>query len=378
MITKLIPRIILPSWRDHYPLGKDLVLVVTLLWVGAYLLLLFAFYDLIPEKFSRDSRKIMDIMQGTEMGKGSFLQTALLLSLIPSYLLTMTAAIIGSAVIFIYMSKIRTVSGIVVASSVMMPTTLLNLLYLSKETIVILMTIFVLYSTLRIKNAQAKIGVILIVYFVYGYFVRNYYLLIALVFVMLHIGFKMNLSLKTLFLGCALALLFFAPESVFQLLQGHRDRVNYNALHVIGSDNRTLFFNAFPPNNPVHFIGNYFYAAAILNFPFLKFVSIKELVLFINIIIYGRLTVLGLRFGNQSTAILGKLFIAHILVFILFEPDLGSYFRHFSSLLLYLTPAFTLLENMKRNRSRKSWDTELRSNEASVHHLPSFNSYDVR
>jgi hypothetical protein len=119
---------------------------------------------------------------------------------------------------------------------------------------------------------------------------------------------------------------------------------------------RTYFFNPFPPDSAAHFLGNYVYAFFKLHLPFLSFQTASEAILFLNELAYGFIAFFGLRAGRGSVKLLCLLFLAHVATLTLFEADFGSYFRHFSSVVLYLLPAFALFEERECLRKTAGCD----------------------
>jgi hypothetical protein len=122
---------------------------------------------------------------------------------------------------------------------------------------------------------------------------------------------------------------------------------------------RTAFFNPFQPDNVFGFVGNYGYAFLRLHFPIFWDLTPNEWILFLNVIIYAGLVKYGLRHLSGSRRLLAMLFLAHVTVLIFFEPDLGSYFRHFSSVFLYLLPAFALREENDFGKPPNSLNTTI-------------------
>jgi hypothetical protein len=111
---------------------------------------------------------------------------------------------------------------------------------------------------------------------------------------------------------------------------------------------RTVFYNLLPSDNIFNFIINYFYAIFRLNFAFILSPKPQELFLALNLGVYFFLTLIGIRAADARVRLPTLLFVAHFGVMMLFEPDLGSYLRHTSSVLLYLVPALTLWDARQR------------------------------
>ena len=138
--------------------------------------------------------------------------------------------------------------------------------------------------------------------------------------------------IKDLFMSLSI----FIPNEWYYMLISNRDVSNDYAIS-IGSINRTAFYNIIQPINLVEFIYNYFYVSSIMILPILKFFSIKELFLLTLNIISLRILFLSFKIIDQiKVRFFISLFLSHLLVLFLFEPDLGSYLRHSSSIGLYL------------------------------------------
>src|SRR5690606_3606486 len=123
---------------------------------------------------------------------------------------------------------------------------------------------------------------------------RQYYLLIAGVFVALTFFIISNwyLRLVLFLLGCAAFMLL--PDSYFYELGNARDHVNRIRSWSDSAGYRTAFFNLVPSDSAINFIINYFYGALRLNLPIFFCQGIKELFLIINLGVYAYLAKVGL------------------------------------------------------------------------------------
>ena len=149
----------------------------------------------------------------------------------------------------------------------------------------------------------------------------------------------------------ALIFVYLIPENILHVLQNLRNDGNIFRILLHEEGIRSAFLNPFYQDGVIYFIANYLYAFVRLHFsPFFSF-SIRELFLFSNICAYGFLLYKGAKFINykQNPEILlcFALLMSHILTSILFEPDLGSYFRHSCSLIIYFLPIMKMIENKK-------------------------------
>jgi hypothetical protein len=305
----------------------------------AFLLLRFVLIDHLPDKWLQDSGRITDLVQTSSFETSSFGASAYLLSFVPDALWPFINAALASILVALTVYSTRTALGLAAAFMTLLPMMVLTLLAPSKETVVIAVAL-ALYAIAHRYRPSTLILTVSATYAAYGSMVRGYYLLILAVFAATLVARKLPTSV--MFLGVALgavALFFLSPE-IFHTLQDQRDTSNIYAQYIAQSDNRTAFFNPFVPDSAFAFLANYAYAGALLNFPFFRFVSPKEVLLFSNILVYAWLMFAGLRASNPNVRILSTLFLSHILVLWLFEPDLGSYFRHSSSVFVYLLPAF--------------------------------------
>lgn len=317
-----------------------------------YILTKYLLIGFLPAKWFGDSSRLIDMANDVVEGKGSYAATAAVFSLVPLPILNLLVTLIGCAFIYMAFRSALTwiATGIIILLLLMsVPQTLL---VPNKESIVIAMTIALVYLSDKVGN-NGRFIAILVAYLAYGILVRNYYILILLVWFALKLFGRADPLLKVSFALVAVAALLLLPVDIMQQMQGQRDASNKWALYVLNADNRTAFFNPFPPNSLVNFLLNYGYSVALLNFPFIKFVSFKELIF--SFILLGCFIgiIRGIKTGGRAQDF-SLLFLAHLIVLCTFEPDLGSYFRHFTSVTCYLFPAFAALGGpMKRARMRR-------------------------
>jgi hypothetical protein len=151
-------------------------------------------------------------------------------------------------------------------------------------------------------------------------------------------------ELRIAIVGMAAILIMLIPNETYHILQGARDAsvtyLKYTSPHVV----RTLIESPFPPTGLLNFLLNYMYAFLVCVFPLLIDRTPKELILIIFNLACAFLLVVGLRSKNHAACSLSRLFLAHFIVLLLFEPDLGSYLRHLSNAVLYLVSSMLALE----------------------------------
>jgi hypothetical protein len=219
-----------------------------------------------------------------------------------------------------------------------------------KETFVIPLTLLIWRVTEKASSKAKAFCAIGAIYVVYGLFFRQYYLIILASFAGIMLFRRSAAPLRLAYIFVLLALSFAVPAPVFEQLQGPRDEINRYS-NLVTDTVRTAIYNPFPPDNAYHFGLNYLYTLVKLNLPILFDHTLNEIDLFLNILIYGALVYAGIRQRSASaTSLLPWLFLAHISVLIIFEPDSGSYFRHFSSVMVYLIPALRVVEERYAQR----------------------------
>lgn len=346
-----VPARVRAGWSDASqiwarPIDPTIRTIMMMLTLGLYLLFRFALLDLLPAKFMVDAGTIADILAGQDIGTegDSFNMTASMFALFPEGLQTGLVVSLGCAMIVMTFRVLRSWGGVITVLTILFPLLILGLVAPSKETLVIMIS-FVILAASRLGRGFLPVMVsCLVLYLAYGSLVRDYYLLILGLFLALVVYSRLPMALRIVVAILATSAILLVPNDIFMQLQGTRDESNTYAQYIAFSDNRTAFFNPLVPDSLGHFLVNYVYAAILLNFPFVSFLSARDMVLFINVLIYASLVRTSLRHGAMREKTLATLFLSHVLVLWLFEPDLGSYFRHFSSVFAYLIPALALRE----------------------------------
>jgi hypothetical protein len=213
-----------------------------------------------------------------------------------------------------------------------------------KDTFAVLM-ILVTYQFISRDNDLGKaMLVVAILYCIGGLVVRPYYILIFAVLVaVVAVRVMPKMAIPVLVIATVLVIALM-PQELAQQLQGSRDLYN---LGKIGRDldgYRTSFMNPLRPVDGVSFAYNYVYAIVRLNLPFLfTGLGLKELYLTICVGASFAVCVFGLRQATVGVWLPSSLYISHMLVYFLFEPDLGSYLRHLSTGFVYLVPSLATI-----------------------------------
>ncbi|WP_354327378.1 hypothetical protein [Variovorax atrisoli] len=317
--------------------------VAGVLIVLVYVVVYAFFREMLPEKWSVDSAKILEILNygGTDEMDNSFAVTAALFSIIGSNNLDVFTCASSAVFLFFATRNIRRAGDFFSRLLLIAPCIMLNMFAPSKETVVLIMTMCITVTTIYFRTSKfLTIGAFLGLYAIYGVFVRNYYLLIVGAFFAVHWLWRRPLKYHLLAAILAAGAIMAAPSNLLQTLQSPRDTSNAYA-EQIGSDNRTAFTNIASPATGPGFLVNYVYAATVLITPVIYFHTPSDA--FMQMMIVAMLLILykarrrsRRNPGEFEPRFFGSLFVAHILVQLIFEPDLGSFTRHLTSVMLYL------------------------------------------
>ena len=317
--------------------------IAGVLIVCIYAVVYIYFRDMLPEKWSVDSAKILEIINYGGAGDydNSFAITAMLFGIIGNNNLDVFTCVVSALFLFFATHDIRRAGDFFSRLLLIAPCIMLNMFAPSKETVVLIMTMFITLSAIYFRTSKAiTFGAFLLLYAVYGIFVRQYYLLIVGVFFLVYFLWRRPLKYHIAAAILVVAAIMAAPSSILQTLQSPRDTSNAYA-EQIGSDNRTAFTNIASPASGAGFLVNYGYAATVLITPVLYFQTPSDF--FMQLMIGAMLLILYRArkrakrgFDRFEYRFFASLFIAHILVQLIFEPDLGSFTRHLTSVMLYL------------------------------------------
>ncbi|UVG22376.1 hypothetical protein [Klebsiella quasipneumoniae] len=308
-------------------------------------------WEAFPGKYWNDAAKVKSFLDNPFNIDGSFKATASLLYVGGEFSASVITIVVAILFIFIISKITTTYKGIFVSSYVVLPCIILNLLWPAKETIVVGMSIIIyfLYYLFVIKKNSFYIFIfsLVFIYSIYSYYFRVYYFLVLFVFLLMCLlHYRFNISIL---LSCFIVVVLFAilPSFFYIASQGQRDTANSYA-DLVGSDNRTAFNNIVPPGPGINYIINLSWAAAHLFFPVLYFRDINEFILLLyNLFFFITLKKINFitkktknsKLINKKYNVLLLLYLSHLYVQVLFEPDIGSYFRHILSVFVYLVPS---------------------------------------
>lgn len=328
----------------------SLHLLVIPLWILFYIIIASIDLSFISEAIDFDSDHIISIASGASSGMKdkSYNNTALFFSYIPAVLLQPFIILLGIITLIFLMKDLRDPKSLAIAAYISIPCILFILVRPQKETIVVLLSILGLSIFRSRLSFKLKIALVLLVYGLYAHLFRSYYFVIIAVFIALLVFRYTNPMMKIGLTIIGLGFLLVIPNNIFLEIQGTRDAVNYLRMAVGDVGSRSAFSNLFYPDNALAFIGNYIYAFFKLNFAPLFYPGIREFYLLSITLIYGWLLYACIKSKDKINLLCATMLIAHFMVYWLFEPDLGSYMRHFSSVCLYLVPILISLDGRKK------------------------------
>ena len=321
-------------------MGQEFIRIHGVFWCVIYLALYYPLRNFLPENTLRDAELIAELMQsGPGSQSQSFIYTAALLDAIPEFAQDIFVNIIGCTTILLITLNLRRALSFFIAPLIVLPLMVTNIMSPTKETIVLMMGLIIFFTAHKSNHPGKLLFTIIFLYGAYGATIRIYYLLILALLLCFYVWPKLPIIAKAVLLAALGVALLLLPPELYEALQGSRDKVatyfSTTSQHIV----RTFFDNPFPPDNFWHFLLNYGNAVMILNMPLILFQTWKEWLLLINVIVWWYLTFVGLQKLKGNLLILTQLFFSHLLVLQLFEPDLGSYLRHASSVFIYLVPA---------------------------------------
>jgi hypothetical protein len=270
------------------------------------------------------------------------------------FLFLTAAASIGAAV-----SLARSIAQLAAIALYTFIAVLLDMSYVSKDLIVVLcgaipLLLIVLSARLqprsqaRWMNAALWLSVLLLA--VYGITIRKYYLLIVPVALGLLWTRRFPWYVKTwLYCSAALIVLVGFPEQVGEI-QALRDEVNVPRIFHPTEGGRSAFLNPAETDSVTGVLANLGYAIARIFLPVAFGATVKDLIFepFLILVLYC--CVCGFLRGSTPAAWGSSIVLAYLMVAMLFEPDVGSFARHASSLFPFAALAIAARPTLKSER----------------------------
>jgi hypothetical protein len=328
-------------------LSRGVVRLVTCACAMLYVIVFVNASTFLPEFIFRDAEKIQAQMDGATTYEGtSFDAVASFYGWFGPTPLKVMVVAVGVLFIVAMLARANRVGMLAAALVLCVPCVFFNLFVASKDTLVVMIALLIA-NVARGRRAALVPVVALVAYVGYALLVRRYFLLIVLIAGGIALWHRASTRWKLVLaiaVGGGLALL---PTSVYFLLLHPRDMAVDYLVYQSPFGARTGFYNPLVPESFAAFCGDYLYASARLHLALLFSPGVKELAMqgFVLLALWPAWRNLrATKSRHAATAAtphrlvgetLACLVMAHVAVSMLFEPDLGSYIRHLSSVALF-------------------------------------------
>lgn len=303
---------------------------------------------LLPDKYLYDSNHIIDICNGAngygdkafEFSANFFIPLVKIFHIKDAKIGSIILGfILNPILIFVLYMKLPEKIRILDCSFISILLFLLNIYVfnISKDLIQFVIDIILIYFMFKVKNNKIQTIIITILLILCSLFFRGYLALVGLIYLYIKMFKTKKIDkkifiLQTIFIFIIITIcLFFLNNNLFNNIFNNRD--NTNKYRIDSSDAQTIISNLINKDGYFFEILNYLINLIRLLFPIeLLF---KGNILYIIFILFNILSFITLflqrkiiKNNNILTSIF-TLFISFILVFALFEPDFGSFLRHF-------------------------------------------------
>lgn len=267
--------------------------------------------------------------------------------------------LIGVALAFLYAATryIQTLPQAMAVGFLSVAPMLLFLCFFVKDTMYLPFMVLALAVFQNVRSTLWAVVIGAVLMCLYAVIFRQYFLLIALAFVAIVIFRKSNWLARFLIVISIPIILLAIPVDIYVYLQEQRDIVNAGRIGFSGAGNRTAFINPLAATGLESFLYNYGYAVLRLNLPIIFGSGLKEAAMMAQILLLALLVGLGLSSKDPRVWRPTTLFLAHFMVLMLFEPDLGSYLRHIMTSMPLLAPAVALMQLRSVRPSSRSKPT---------------------
>ncbi|SAL70448.1 hypothetical protein AWB70_07144 [Caballeronia cordobensis] len=315
-----------------------------------YIGLFVAGKSLLPAFLFRDAEKIQAQMNGSSTYDGSsFDAVGKLYAMFGPTLLNVFVMAVGIWFICALLTRVRDAGALSMALLLGVPCVFFNLFVASKDTLVVAMALMIVW-TLRRGRAGFTTFVAIAAYMVYALLVRRYFLLIVVCAGGVWL-FRCAGKRARFVLVCGVLLtLFLLPSVVYTALLHPRDMAVDYLMYQSPYGARTSFYNLIAPDTFLAFCIDYLYAALRLHLPVLFSPDPRGLAMQ-AFVIAAWCAARPMRRAAEACPGIGRLaclVMGHIIVSMLFEPDLGSYVRHLSSVSIFCMVLFATRANPVR------------------------------
>lgn len=330
-------------------------LVVILAMVLLYFAIVFGLRGAFSDTAGSDSSTVKQLAEsGSFEDVGSYAMTAFIYALIPSPLRLPFVYATGVAYIIFALRTANDRYSLAVVSFIMIMPLLTAVGTFQKDLLLVWFTLPVAYVFRSNATLSRSILVYIIFYSLYALYFRKYFFLIMFVTFAFYIFFAYNYKFKLMAVFVSIAVLLLVPTDVLYQLQIPRDRANFVRLIEGVRGVRTAFLNPYPIDGLWHFTLNYLNAFWMLDFSLIsRGFSIREAFLTLNVVVYVFAMWRGLVDKDLKMKFLGAMIAGHFFLIHVFEPDSGSFLRHLSASLLYVTIIISKFSYETRLKYRK-------------------------
>ncbi|WP_236655004.1 hypothetical protein [Burkholderia pyrrocinia] len=322
------------------PLSRALIRAIATATVLVYWGIYAKAGTFLPEFVFRDAEKIQSQIGGSNTYDGtSFDAVARFYAMLGETGTHLFVATIGALCIWRMIGHGTRVGSMAACLVLLAPCVFFNLFVASKDTIVVLMAIVLAGIAQRRPTAVLFVAAVML-YVGYAVFVRSYFALVLAIALVALLFRHMSWRGKAWLTLAVPAVLFLVPPDAYYLLQHPRDMAADYLAYGSPFGARTSFRNPMEPTSFAAFCANYLYAVLRLNLPAMFMPGPKEIVMQMFVWIALASVWRRTRGAGRARELLACLVIGHVAVSMLFEPDLGSYTRHLSSVALLCAMQF--------------------------------------
>lgn len=293
---------------------------------------------------TKDSETVIGIAEGriSTAEANSYTATAKIYASMGPVLRFLLMELLALSFIWYILRHSKNAINTIILALLIFPATIFFLSQFNKDLILIPFIIASAFVMSKPVRFIYRVLIIFTIYITYAILFREYYYLIAFFFIAILLWRKIGIRLRIVVLPILVIALINTPPSVFQNLQQPRDDVNITRISK-GADGgaRTAFLNPSKPDSVPHFLENYVYAGYRLNLAILHELSPQTVILTILLGFYWWSFTRLFKSQASSDHLACTLFLSHVIVLTLFEPDLGSYLRHISSTLPFVAYGFS-------------------------------------
>ncbi|MFM0175128.1 hypothetical protein [Paraburkholderia sediminicola] len=307
--------------------------------VGMYFAMYWKASAFLPEFVFRDAEKIQSQIGGSSTYQDtSFDAVAKFYSSLGNAGSNLFVLAIGGLFIWLMVGYSKRVGGLLVNVVLIAPCVFFNLFVASKDTLVVLMSIVLVLIGQRWRVWHVMVAMIAL-YSAYALIVRIYFALILAIAIVAWIFRRASLRIKTVLIFAGVLGLYLLPDTAYFVLLHPRDMAMDYLVAGSPYGARTGFYNLVEPQSFAAFCADYAYAILKLTVPVLFYPGPKEFAMLVFVWIVAA-SVFGRKSFHEASRteavdLLASLVIGHMAVSMLFEPDLGSYIRHLSSVALF-------------------------------------------